>query len=571
MKRIILFLSAAVLIGCGCASRRNECEVEAYFVRGGIAVESPGVEEIKIGKGRVSLIEWSGECNSGVVVCFKDKYLVRIKWKPGETYRVRVGTTRGGAAKEIQAPARPSPMRVGMIDIERIDPHDAEMGTAPDTYVKFSPDAKLLAIGSFKGYIRVVEVNTGSVLMEKRIAEGLVKRIAWGEIRGKKVIYAGEQSPDGFIYCMDPYSGRVVWKYRTADDIESSRQTEASDRYAVYSLPGVFQLKVLPDGDVIAVGAHGWNKDGEYLYRCLVYRFDGATGGVKWKWPEEKPLPFGIVWFSSDARGSKLALVTSSWLDVRETDKKYRDGTVYCLDGEHGAAMWKYTVPPLEPYYRKASAWQAMALSPDGKHAVLGLSDGRGFLFDADAAGGSSQDGIPENRPLWIMNIGTPVIVGGIPVAAHVSYAAVDREVYFVLPGTSVPPGVGSAQKQTPAPHPAAGNIFAYTKAGGLSWKWETPGTTQGIILSEDGRWMAAVTSETFGSDDTEFFGVSLFDLDKPGGGAEKLEYMYDTEGPVFFMADITGDGEFVAAVETPIRLSDRKTVLGGYRVHIIH
>ncbi len=572
---LFFFLLVLLVFVQGCT--REQAGVQVYFVRDGLAVELTGLKMVTVSSEGREVCKWlKGGAAEGAVLFADKKLFLPLQWRPGEKYSVEVRSRDTRFMKEVTAPLKPSPMLIQRVDLEKVIPFSIDEGVAPDTFVKFSKDSKYLAIGSFHGYLRVVEVRTGSVVLSKKIAEGVVKCIGWGEIDGQRVLYVGEQSPDGYLYCLDAMTGREIWKYRLADDIETSRPERENDRYAIYKFPGVYQLKVLPDGDVVVVGTHGWDNEGKRLYRCLVYRFDGRTGRIKWRWPAGGPLPYSLTWFDMSAGGEKLLLLTSAWRPPERTDSRYGNGTLYCLNGRTGEVFWEYRVPPLRPYYETAGAWQGVALSRDGRYAAVGLNDGRGMFFDTEGAVKVEGKRFLQNRPLWIRDIGTPVLIGDIPVSAYISYARVGSDaVYFVLPGTSIPSGAVKGKVQKPAPHPAAEQLYAFGFDGTLKWKWKSYGSMQGIYLSSDGRWLFTVNAVAGMSGSrrggmTSFFGATLFDTSRKGSGIDKLLYLYPTEGPVFFMADISADGMYIALVEVPFT-DDMGTNKGRYRVHIIH
>jgi len=576
-RRLSLVFSLLVLLVLvqGCTGGQSGAQV--CFVRDGLAVELSGIRMVTVRSRGIEVFRWvKGEVDEEAVLFADKKLLLPLRWSPGEKYSVDIRNRDARFVKEVTAPLRPSPMLIQRVDLERVDPFSVDEGTAPDTFVKFSPRGTYLAIGSFHGYLRVVEVRTGRVVFSRKIAEGMVKRIGWGEVDGRRVLYVGEQSPDGYLYCLDAMTGREVWKYRLADDIGTSRPERENDRYAVYRFPGVYQLKVLPGGDLLAAGTHGWNREGRRLYRCMVYRFDGRTGRVKWRWPVAGPLPYSLTWFDVSAEGEKLLLLTSTWRPPERTDSIYGNGTLYCLDGRTGTVLWEYRVPPLRPYYETAGAWQGVALSRDGRYAALGLNDGRGIFFDTAGAVKAEGRRLLQNSPLWIREIGTPVLIGKIPVSAYISYARVGPDtVYFVLPGTSIPSGAVKGKVRKPAPHPAAGQLYAFGFDGRLRWKWKSYGSMQGVYLSQDGRWLFTVSSVAGMAGSRRgvtgsFFGVTLFDTSRKGSGMDRLVYLYPTEGPVFFMADISADGRYIALVEVPF-MDEKGTKKGSYRVHIIH
>ncbi|NOZ69948.1 MAG: PQQ-like beta-propeller repeat protein [Deferribacteres bacterium] len=575
MRRVLLCMLVLLFVVPGCM--KKEARMQAYFVRGGLAVELPGITTATVLSEGTVVFRWQkGVEDKGAVLFGGDKLFLPVEWSAGEKYSVEARNRDSRSAVEVTAPLKPSPMLIHRVQLEDVIPFSIDQGTAPDTFVKFSGDNRYLAIGSFHGYLRVVDVKTGRVILSKKIAEGMVKRIGWGKIDGQRVLYAGEQSPDGYIYCLDAMTGTELWKYRLADDIETSRPERENDRYAVYKFPGVYRLKVLPGGDVVIVGTHGWDIEGRRRYRCMVYRFDGRTGRIKWRWPADRTLPYGLTWFDISDDGGRLLLLTSTWRPPGQSDPVYENGTLYCLSGDTGAVLWEYRVPPLRPYYERATAWQGVALSADGRYAVIGLNDGRGMFFDTRRAVSVKGRRFPQNSPLWVKEIGTPVLIGDIPVSSPVSYAGAGREeVYFVLPGTSIPSGAVKGKVRKPAPHPAAGQLYAFGLDGRLRWKWKSYGSMQGIYLSGDSRWLFTVNalagmagSRRGGR--TSTFGVTLFDTSGRGPETGKPVYLYPTEGPVFFMADISEDGRYIALVEVPFA-DENGIQKGSYRVHIIH
>ena len=79
-----------------------------------------------------------------------------------------------------------------------------------------------LAIATDSGHLAVLQPLTGEILWKTRISEGYVGRMAFS--RDNTVLYVGEQAVDGFIYCYNLTTDKPTlrWKYRTADDIETS-------------------------------------------------------------------------------------------------------------------------------------------------------------------------------------------------------------------------------------------------------------------------------------------------------------------------------------------------------------
>lgn len=129
----------------------------------------------------------------------------------------------------------------------------------PDTFVRFSPDGRLLAVGSYTGRIRMWDVYRNKMLWEKEIAEGMIKRIDFSKDSAR--VYFAEQSIDAFVYAADTKTGEIKWRFRMADDLESGRPAPKEDPYGIYRLPGCYGLKTLENGDILVLGLHSWGED----------------------------------------------------------------------------------------------------------------------------------------------------------------------------------------------------------------------------------------------------------------------------------------------------------------------
>ena len=320
--------------GCAQDAGKGAVPAEAYFVRGGVAIECAGVEGVSIDTGG-NTIDWASG-GAGGAMYGKDMAMVELDWRPGDSVVVKVRTSGGRAEMEIRAPLMPSPMSAAVVDLERVEVSGTGMGAAPDTSLAFSPEGERLAIGSYRGFLRVLDIGANEIALEKKLAEGMVKQVGWGSAGGREVLYVGEQSPDGFLYCLDAGSGEKIWRYRMADDIGTSAPVEGHERYAMYHYPGVFRIIPSAGGGVVAIGAHGWFKDEKYTNKTVVYKFDADTGEVLWRWPAKNALPYGITWLDTGRDGETLVLVTSSWYGVDIPATRYKNGAVYCIDLKSG-------------------------------------------------------------------------------------------------------------------------------------------------------------------------------------------------------------------------------------------
>ena len=112
--------------------------------------------------------------------------------------------------------------------------------------------------------------------------------------------------------------------------------------------------------------------------------------------------------------------------------------------------------------------------------------------------------------------------------------------------------------------------LFAYAWAGEKVWQWELENMPQGTRVDMAGRYAAVSVSKYGGNIGEQLHGVSVFDLTATGGGLAKYLYTYRTEGQLpYGTIDISADGRFIAAIETPVVMPD-ETQRGKNRVHII-
>ncbi len=565
-KIVIRLLSVCclVLILCTGCSREPAPQPDVLFVREGLAVSSPDLERLSV-TGPNGGLEFTSPFSKGFRTA-GGNIVLPFEWKPGALYRIKGKTPLGEFSLDLGAPQLPAPLLVAEIPLEKMKDFQGQ-GANPDTCLKFSPDEKYLAIGCFFGRLRVVEVQTGNVILEKRVAEGMVKRICWRKKLNGWTLYVGEQSPDSFIYAMDAMTGDVQWKCRLADDLGSSSPDSGEYSFRIYNFPGPYFMKILPDGDLLVIGLHGRYKGEDFIYDSRVYLLDGDTGKPNWAWPEGQNLPYGITWAGASENGKTLALMTDTWAAAKTRPSPYKNSALYCLKGDTGAVQWDYSPPPLEPYYNMVSAWQGIAVSRDGQYVGLGLNDGRGMLFK------TQQD---ENRPvtpLWVKNIGTPVMNGNIPVASSIAYAEIAGEaILFGLPGTTIPPNTASgSSKSKPAPHPRSHSVCAFTLAGEPLWEWQCSASVQGVFPSDDGRWVAVGITDDRAAANPDEFGMALFDASRAVHNQNPMVYRYFTEGCVFFMGDASRSGRYTAITEYPYSPDEGKTLIGEYRVHIVH
>ena len=490
--------------------------------------------------------------------------LATYDWKPQTDYHVALRLTDDRLfATNITAPLKPLPYRIRTVELEEPLSLLANLqNPAKPTTIAFSPDGKQLAVGTNAGHVAIVNPLTGDRVWKTRISEGYAKHAAFSP-DGKR-FYIGEQSADGFIYAYDLSTTKptLLWKYRMADNIDTSAPQNPDDVYAWVQYPGPYRISTTEDGDLLVAGNHSWTKEGVALKKAQLYRFDGETGAVKWKWPPNQTLPMTISWF--DFSRDVKTVATLGYVRGGGDTGDFRSGTLYVIDGETGKTAWEHTFDPLKPYFEEVTFWRGVSASPDGGFINVTTDDGRAFIFST----APTSDGI---KPLWNTNLTTPLEVSGIPIiATNGTIGATDNFALFVTGTTFIPYHLQKGAQRPPSAHPNGMTLFAYGWLGEKVWQWTLENMPQDLGVDGTGRYAVISVSKRGQNVEDQLHGVSVFDLTAEGGGLSKYLYTYRTEGQLpYDTIDISADGRFIALIETPIAMPD-ETLRGGNRVHII-
>ena len=434
-------------------------------------------------------------------------------------------------------------------------------GGHPNTCMEFSPDSRLCAIGTMQGHLMLVEVYTEKILWDKKVAEGMVKRIAFSSDGSR--IHFGEQSVDGFIYTADTESGTILWKYRLADDLGKGTPIRKDDPHSIYDQPGCYQLVSIDNGDIVVLGIHSygdWRDISKRVCLSRIYRLSSG-GEVKWAFPPDRPMFYTVIYLDCDREGKKVALLTRSEGGNKPENYEYHNGTLYVLDGATGKATGHHTFTPLTPWFTSVGFWQSVSVSTGGTHASIGTQDGRSFIFDLEKA-----------VPVATFNFGAPVMISDVPVSAYASYTKIssDNNVYFETSNTSV---IAANMSRTivapPGPHPNANMINVVALDGTIRWRYRSSFSCENFWLSSDGRWMMTTAMANKGRTGHEA-GALLFDTHRDGGGSSKFVYFYPVEGKAFFHAAMAPDGSAFAIAEMPFKHPETGKLVGTYQVHIV-
>ncbi|WP_157608054.1 WD40 repeat domain-containing protein [Thermodesulfatator atlanticus] len=439
----------------------------------------------------------------------------------------------------------------------------ARAGHPADACLRFSKNGKMLALGTFTGRLMLFSAESGRLIWEKRVPEGMVKRVAFSE--DGRVLYYGAQSPDAEVCALETKTGKRLWCFNTAKSLERGTPAAPGDIYGVYQLPGIYRLKVLRNGDLLVLGLHSWYDEEKSTWRRLsrLWRLSPA-GQVRWAYPKDGPAPVTMIYADADHKGQVVATVTlmpSEYEGDRQKPGPPPQSFV-ALSGRSGKEIFIYQLTPLKPYFKRVSAWESVAVSPDGHFGALGASDGRLFIFDLKA-----------KRLLHTLNLATPIVIGGFPVAASLSYGTFGANgIFYVVSGEStLPYGLPMAGDKPAGPHPKARMLFAVEPASAkVLWQFPSPFKLQGVAVDPQGKTLA-VAAAAFRREDVRVrqFGVLVFDLTRPGGGLTRFAGYFPTLGPCFFHLAVSPDSRLIAVVENPWQ-DEMGKMFGSYRLLVL-
>jgi len=491
--------SLLVVLGC---SRAPDVAVSPHFVRGGVVIDGVFTEG---------------------------------SWSAGDVF---AGAT---------APSVPECVALFEVPLGDVSRQIAMGGEAPDTALAFSPDGSVLAIGSYRGEVMIVDGWTGEVRARRRLAETMVKHLAWSD--DGAVLFAAEQSPDAFVLALEPGDLSTRALVRLADWIASSSPPPGDDLYGVYTLPSAYWLHALPDGGLLVAAAHGWNDaEGVRLNKSVVMRLDASLETVA-IWPPEGFADAVFLSAVTDQTGARVAVSVSRSAEGGAESLPINGLTV--LSTKDLSLLGTVSVPPLAPWYDRSFIWEAIGLDDD--RVFVGLGDGRVVVTDLDGVG-------------FTHDLGTPILAGDVPIAASVGRLIWSGDRLYVLTARSgIPFGAAAPELRPTAMHPNANTLFAFQATSDrlvLDWTWRGPHHLQGMTLVGDTLIVGAGARMT--DDRTDLFGALLFHVGGGGDGASRLQATCETQGPVFFRHGGTVDGR-IAVAEVP--RAGPRGVLGAYRV----
>ena len=494
--------------------------VEPIFVRGGLILPDRGPGQ-PLSEGR---------------------RFVKADWRPGATY--------GLEDRDLPTPATPACVPLFSVDLGDVSRLIAAGGESPDTALAWSPDGGRLAIGSFRGEVLIVDGWTGAVLARRTLSETMVKAVAWSH--DGQTLYAGEQSPDALLRALDPVTLADRWTFRFADRLESSAPPPGEDLYGVYSLPAIYGLFTLPDGGLIAAGAHGWQVDGQRKNRAQVVHL-GPDGEVRAAWPAQ-PAD-ATLWHPQlhEKEGLVSVAVGRSADGPAPADLPINGVQLLALPELRPVAA--ATLPPLAPHFRETFLWESFDLR--GDRLLMATGDGRVRTMTW-----------ADSTPQHTLDVGLPQMAGEVPIAASIGHAAfVGPFTLAITSGTNIPYGAADPALRPPSAHPNENTLWAWQADGTLAFSYQGAAQLQGMTPSPDEQTLVVGAGPRQRDERGDLFGALVFDLGgEARSGEARLITRCPTAGPVFFRQAVRSDGR-IAVSESPWRKGDQ--VLGAYTVTV--
>ncbi|HEY3426133.1 MAG TPA: PQQ-binding-like beta-propeller repeat protein, partial [Negativicutes bacterium] len=285
------------------------------------------------------------------------------------------------------------------ISLGEVEVHNYQRMGFTRGQVRFSPDGSTLAVGTENGTILVLN-NQGQIIWRREMGLGKITAL---EFSGDgKVIFVGETSVEGNLYCLDASSGKERWRQSSAIDLGVDIKAK------IY--PGIVRIVSDANGCVYAVSQkYGKTSDGGNEYQGQIYSF-ASNGALRWRFPADGKLDAWVNWISVDQEGHSLVFGTANF----DTDQTYDySDNIYLLQGESGAKSWSTAIDPTPPYNRTVMRGSPN-LSKDGQYLAAMASDGRAFLYDA------------KGQQLWQRVLSAPKKIGGVYLNA------VGRDAYVV-------------------------------------------------------------------------------------------------------------------------------------------
>jgi len=268
------------------------------------------------------------------------------------------------------------------------------LGEVPYT-AQFSPDGKYFAVGlaSKEGELVVYSTDTWEPVFRYKVASDLLGPSNATESTILKQPWYGNR----IMYILFDKKGKM---YVPACQQILNPKTQSP----VYVNVTVDLFKVYPElksafPNRTAYRVSFWS--GIMLSKIIA--IDTATWNVAWKWPKSGNAYTLIPMLSTDGEGKYLAFPTWWYFDPRNPEL-WHSGTVFVLNTTNGEVLYKFEAPPLLPVFERASIYNGVELTDDGRYLVAAYEDGRVYAID-------NVESVKEGRAvvLWKSTVQAPI------------------------------------------------------------------------------------------------------------------------------------------------------------------
>ncbi|BBB91886.1 MAG TPA: PQQ-binding-like beta-propeller repeat protein [Methylomusa anaerophila] len=434
------------------------------------------------------------------------------------------------------APAGPDSMarnyeKVAEIPLGQVEAHDYRRMGFTSGIVRFSPDSRLLAVGTETGDVLLLS-SDGRKRWQRQA--GLAKITALEFARDGRSLYIGETSPQGALICVDVASGAELWHRDSAGELGVDIRQK--------TLPGTVFVAGDAQGNVYAVGQRYIRQpDGSNQYYSRIYKLD-KSGGLTAMFPPDHNIDTWVSWIGVDDGGKRIAFGTANYDTSRVY--RYRDN-IYCLDGTLNRRNWSLLLDIVPPY-QNTTMRKSPDMSADGRYIAAVTTDGRAFLYDA---GG---------KELWRRSISQPQRIAGVYLNATGMYVRIAGERVLFTTGNTY--NRANWQLPTPVEHPSSNSMFLFDLTGKLVNRHKAGGMIEEIAVNDTVVMLAV--GRNIWTKDIKVHGMYVLSL--PDGG--QTDFLA-TAGPCVGVA-VSADSGWIAGIEAPLRL-DSGEIVGGYRLHI--
>lgn len=397
--------------------------------------------------------------------------------------------------------------------------------------LRFSPDSRLLAVGSELGEVQVFEVN-GRKLWQSNVGGAKITALEFSS-DGKR-LYIGESSPQGLLRATDSQTGQMLWQRESVKELGADLTKK--------SHPAIIHINCDETGRVYAVGQRYQRKaDGSNQYLGRIYRFS-HSGKEEALFPGDHNLDTWVGCIATDSSGQRSAIATAGYDSAQ---RHLYDEQLYLLDSQLQGIEKSVKIDAISPY-NNVTLRKSPEMSADGRLIASIATDGRAFLHDC------------AGNELWRRYLSAPKEVAGVHVNATGLYLKLTAERVAFTTGNTY--NRANWQLPTPVEHPSGNSFFLFDLSGKFLARHHAGGMIEQLGGNEEIAVLAV--GRNIWTKDPLVHGLLLLSM-KDGSELRR----FATTGPCVASA-LSADDAYCAAVEAPIKL-DNGEIIGDYRLHL--